>query len=323
MTPDGTQTSMTKTRHTCKCRAAAGEVDIPAHHRTRPDDTCPFCAEKHIAAAYSLHNEGGYTAMNRYDLMGNLTLAQWHLWQVESFIARKIRGLRHLIQNRREKESGPQWRELIDLMDRRITEILNNDENGFSADDRAAMMSNHLLELLPRNLAEKPKLSPPDIYIFSNVSYSIENKINPSPDDLLVFLNHGRSLPYYSDHPNRIVIHRSIARDYGDPIQGVRNLYIFRAAISTPADVISYDLIRPITSAYNMDYTAPAGVTKCPTTGFYAVGIMESIFPDSIIHLVNFGENVKNSTFRYPAHNWIWEDEQFSRFHHIYTEESR
>ena len=56
------------------------------------------------------------------------------------------------------------------------------------------------------------------IYIISNVEYPKENKLNPKNEDLLVFLNKSKSIEYYPEHKNKIIIRRMPKSEYGNRI---------------------------------------------------------------------------------------------------------
>lgn len=71
--------------------------DVPAV--TRPDSPCVFCAEKHFATAFALAGENAYEAVNRLRLIGELVLAQWHLWERQPKTARAIRDIRHAVEH--------------------------------------------------------------------------------------------------------------------------------------------------------------------------------------------------------------------------------
>jgi hypothetical protein len=80
-----------------------------------PSDECVLCAEKHLSTAYSLAQERGYADANRQYIVGELVLAQWHLWHVSIRLAEIIRGIRHQIQMR--QEAAVQWGPVLAEMD--------------------------------------------------------------------------------------------------------------------------------------------------------------------------------------------------------------
>lgn len=94
----------------CNCMerrgaAASGQmVDRPG--TKRPEEPCVFCAEKHLSTAYALAQEGGYEGKNRLRMIGELVLAQWHLWLDHRAIAVKIRDLRHAVQSWKQPADG-------------------------------------------------------------------------------------------------------------------------------------------------------------------------------------------------------------------------
>lgn len=87
-----------------------------AERPTRPTDQCEFCAEKHLSTAYALANENGYEAVNRQQIVGQLALAGWHLWEDHRELAVKISALRHDIQHRKQV-AGERWVELLTEID--------------------------------------------------------------------------------------------------------------------------------------------------------------------------------------------------------------
>ena len=302
----------------CKCQTMK-KVDNPAEHVIRPDEPCLFCAEKHFTEAFSLHNEGGYSAINRHAVMGALVLAQWHCYKDHKSIAEKLRNIRHYIQNRREKETFLLWEEVSRELDHAVNATLEVDEYGFSKAERKNMKSGLLDDIIPEDYAVNKDFTE-NIYVFSNVSYPVENKLELNKNDLLVFLNKSRSEKYYSDHKRKISIKRNPERNYGDPLPNFRNIYLFHGDFKLDADVVPAAIANSLTDNYNYDYDCPPGKVKCPTTGFLAVRLIQRLLPNGKIHLVNFGEDVKNSTYRYPAHNWKWEHEQLLSLPHLYLE---
>jgi hypothetical protein len=132
-----------------------------------------------------------------------------------------------------------------------------------------------------------------------------------------VFLNTADSFKYYYDHPRKIVIHRSPLRDYGDP-QPCRNIYLFNEK-KQAVETVPASLIQSVKSGYDMNYDSLEKI-KTPTTGYFAVRFLQKKFPNAKLYLVNFGSGVKHSTYRYPAHNWEYENSQLSAIPHISTE---
>lgn len=84
-------------------RTAAGLPDV--ERRILPSDECVLCAEKHLATAYALAVECGYEGVNRPSIIGQLCLAQWHVYHADAKLAELIRDLRHVVQQRREAEA--------------------------------------------------------------------------------------------------------------------------------------------------------------------------------------------------------------------------
>lgn len=157
------------------------------------------------------------------------------------------------------------------------------------------------------------------IYIISNVEYPEEKKISPAPGDLLVFLNKAGSFPYYNDHKKKMVIHRMQEESYGTFLPGVRNMVVFGGKES---DRIPPSFLEKLKKEYDWDYPIEEGKARCATTGYMAVKYIESLFPEEKIVLVNFGYDVKKSTYRCPWHNWKFEAKALAKFEHIYTAET-
>ena len=74
-----------------------------------------------------------------------------------------------------------------------------------------------------------------------------------------------------------------------------------------------------IKKGYNWDFDIEKGKVKCCTTGYMCVKWLEETHPTEEIILVNFGYEVKNSTYRCPWHNWKFENEDLAKYKHIYT----
>lgn len=100
-----------------KAKISAGMPDM--ERKTLPSDECVLCAEKHLASAYALSVENGYEGTNRASTIGQLCLSQWHCWRADIELAKSIRDIRHLVQQRREAEIA--WEPVLKKMD----EIVN------------------------------------------------------------------------------------------------------------------------------------------------------------------------------------------------------
>ena len=156
------------------------------------------------------------------------------------------------------------------------------------------------------------------IYIISNVEYPESNKITPQKDDLLVFLNKARSISYYKDHENKIIFRRKPDSDYGSGFEGTKSYFVFDG----PSDVtIPSAFITELKQNYDWKYDIEKGRKRCATTGYMVVKYIESQHPGEPITLVNFGYEVKNSTYRCPWHNWLFEANELRKYNHIFTAE--
>ena len=289
---------------TCSCTSNA----------IKPDTPCVICAEKHFAAAMQLHLEAFYTAQNRHRVLGNLSNAEEHLVTDHPGLAQRIRDLRHLIHYRREKDTDSRWNMLSTEMDQLVSQFLSIDPHGFNAEERKLLSSMQLRKILPSGCSS-PMPFQRRIYVFSNVTYPPKNRIDPDPEDLLVFLNKANSFNYYPKHERKLVFHRSPKRTYGDP-RPCRNIYIFSDDI--PCETIPAAIQKEISAEYDYEYDTDK--VKCPTTGFYTVQYLRKVFPHAEIILVNMGNDVKNSTYRYPAHNWHYEHTQLAKLPHLSLE---
>ena len=154
------------------------------------------------------------------------------------------------------------------------------------------------------------------IYVISNVEYPEGRKLTPDADDLLVFLNKARSEAYYRGHPRRMCIRRSPKPEYGADIPDADNRFIFSGPSEKTAPAAVIDELK---RSYDWDYEIERGKAKCPTTGYMAVKWLEKLYPEEQITLVNFGHEVKRSSYRCPWHNWRFEDKALSAYKHIFT----
>lgn len=157
------------------------------------------------------------------------------------------------------------------------------------------------------------------IYIISNVKYPKKNRIRPAPDDILVFINSATSAAYYlADPVVRFCFHRSPEADYGPRIPGCINCYIFDhggLGYGIPSE-----FVEQLKQSYDWNYEIEPGKTRCMTTGYMTVAWIRHIYPEQEITLVNFGFEVKQSTYRCPWHNWRFEAEALKQYPHISTE---
>lgn len=157
------------------------------------------------------------------------------------------------------------------------------------------------------------------IYIFSNVKYPKKNRIRPEDGSMLVFINTGASAAYYLNDPVvRFCFHRSPEANYGERVLGCINNYIF------DHDNLGYGLptefIDRLKQSYDWNYPIEPDHARCMTTGYMVIRWMEHLFPEAEIVLVNFGFEVKKSTYRCPWHNWTFEAEALKKYTHIFTE---
>lgn len=155
-----------------------------------------------------------------------------------------------------------------------------------------------------------------NVYIISNVYYPEKNKLNISKDDLLVFINKSISADYYKQHENKMQIKRFQDGDYGLDRDDMETLYALGKNAHIPKS-----FVKKLDENYDWDYESENENTKGCTTGYLVANYIQSMFPNNKIYLVNFGFQVKNSTYRCPLHNWKFEDLQLQKFEHINLEE--
>lgn len=155
------------------------------------------------------------------------------------------------------------------------------------------------------------------IYIISNVLYPQQNRLKPQPQDLLVFINKAKSINYYKQHKNKLVIHRKQKEHYGQFIEGIPN-YCFDGQ-TQKYQKISSQLKRRFLQDYDYSFSVLDGRLKCATTGYLTVKFIQHMYPGEQITLVNFGFAVQKSSYRDIVHNWVFQDKVLQKYKHIYT----
>lgn len=152
------------------------------------------------------------------------------------------------------------------------------------------------------------------IYIFSNVPES--EHIPPQKGDMLVFLNKAENWKFYKDSPCRKFLFRRMPKeDYGIELDGAENWAVFGEGLHT----IPGDFIKKLKAEYDWNYEIGEGNAKSMTTGYMVAMFFRDRFPKEKISLVNFGYEVKDSTYRCGWHNWRHEAEKMKEFPHIFT----
>lgn len=81
----------------------------------------PLIGELYFCSAFRLAFECGYTAVNRAMLIGDLSLAQVHLYRFNYGLAERIRDIRHRIQRTETNGMGKDWIILAQNIDVAIT----------------------------------------------------------------------------------------------------------------------------------------------------------------------------------------------------------
>jgi|GEM_PF-1207376 len=275
----------------CKCKQKAEDA---AAATMSPEDNCMICAQKHFTQARRALKECGYEiSEDTHDfVIGELGLAICHVQIDYPELAMKIREIRHFIQYWQYAEIENRWQDVCSEMNQIIRKELHIDLPGSGT-----------------------------IYVFSNVKYPADKKIPVQPGDILVFLNKSESAEYYrKDNCAKFAFHRSQDENYGTPVPGCINRYVFdrtKSGIGLKSDFIS-----KLKKGYDWNYEIEKGKVKSMTTGYMVVKWLEDKYKRRKIVLVNFGYEVKNSTYRCPWHNWKFEAEQLKKFEHIYTAET-
>lgn len=257
-----------------------------AEHSATPYDQCLICTEKHFSAAFIEAKEFGYIERNRAAIIGDLEGATRHTQEKYKDLAEMFRNLRHEVQMRKENFSFEKWFEISEMISEKIREEIITSENG-------------------------------KIYVFSNVEYPEKNKIFAKPEDMLVFINRAKGIDFYRDHQNKVVFHRSPEECYGKKLDCAGNYYVFG---KNKKQQIPAEFISSLRNKYDWNYPIEEGKSRCATTGYMVVEYLQNRFPANEIILVNFGYDVKKSTYRCPWHNWEFEAKELARFQHIYTE---
>ncbi len=302
----------------CKCKI----IDLTA----APDDPCIICIQKHFLTADGvIHEFGHINNDNRNVAIRELQLALLHSAEKYPEIASRIHTLRRQIQYRQDIPLAD-WKTVTGLIDQIIEKEL------FSIPAVPANALAHSIPSIPSlpSIPSIPSHPAPSekVYIFSNVKYPEKNKIQPSENDLLVFLNKAETIDFYADHKWKIVFHRDLKEDkYGKFRRGCRNSYVFNHPDSIPRAFIdnlkkSYDWDYKIEEEKDKEGNVKK-VVKSMTTGYMVTKWMQQLYPQAEIILVNFGYEVQKSTYRCPWHNWKFEAEQLKSFDHLYLEEGK
>ncbi|MBO4304856.1 MAG: hypothetical protein J6A21_09760 [Lentisphaeria bacterium] len=282
----------------CKCRTAEDGIKSV-------EESCMICAQKHFTAAWRALKELGYelNETNHDFAIGELGLAAGHLRNEFPLLAGKVREMRHHVQYWEYGKLEEKWKEVLHEMNQVIRKEITAEKE---------LKKTNALSSSP---GEKENTGNGKIYVISNVPYPEENKLHPEKEDLLVFLNKAESVHYYKDHSSKIVYHRSPKTDYGTHVPGCVNFYVFEGTGSLPKD-----FIKELKSSYDWNYEIEEGKVKSMTTGYMVVKYLAMKHPGRKIVLVNFGYDVKNSTYRCPWHNWKFEAEALASFEHMSLE---
>ena len=276
----------------CPCHTK--KTDSPTDYTQLPDAPCEICAEKHFSTAFSLAEEKGYTAVNRQRIIGDLVCAGWHLFDRHPATAERIRDIRHKIQLR-QKVYPAEWeiicRDFENILKYRIEEHLTDGE---------------ILSFFKGR-----------VYIISNCEYAEKDKIQTGKDDLLIFINKAKSASFYSGH--KACFHRDPGESYGtDSDISMRHYYVFDKKLKI--DHIPGDFIKKLKKDYDWNYPIEEKAVRSATTGYMVTMYLRYLLPNARITLVNFGYDVKKSSYRCPWHNWEFEAEKLKNMEHICTQ---
>ena len=81
----------------------------------------PLVGELLFSTAWRLSKECGYEGINKYTIIGDLSLAQQHFYRFNYNLSEKIRNLRHLIQRNELSEADINWLIVAQNIDAAIT----------------------------------------------------------------------------------------------------------------------------------------------------------------------------------------------------------
>lgn len=115
----------------------------PDGFETMPREPCIYCAEKHLSTAFALANELGYEKFNRQYIIGELVLAQWHLKE-HILEALKIRDIRHLVQQRKEKEV--KWDDALSSINELIEKSIEETKTREQSEERKK--ANQIIDII-------------------------------------------------------------------------------------------------------------------------------------------------------------------------------
>ena len=287
----------------CRCqkhRVGAASTADPVDrtdYTTLPDEPCDICAEKHFSLAKRLMQEHGYEAVNRQDIIGELTAATWHTFKAHRPIAEKMRDLRHKIQLRQEP-ALQEW---------------NNICFDFEA----------ILKPHPAQYLCSGQIFPDfreTVWVISNCDYQQSKLVPADAQDMLVFLNKAKSLSWY-EHLHKVVFHRSPEESYGtNADKTAEHFYCFKGKEGNVQHIPSATISK-IKAEYDWNYPIEQGKIRSATTGYMVVKHLQNVLPNSSIRLVNFGYRVEKSSYRCPWHNWKFEAKELDKLTHFYTAE--
>lgn len=94
----------------------------------------PLIGEIYFAAGWRLAHECGYMHANRNTIIGDLSMAQVHLYKYKYEFAERIRDIRHKVQRSESQFITGEWNVLAQNMDAVITPAINDIKETYGDD---------------------------------------------------------------------------------------------------------------------------------------------------------------------------------------------
>lgn len=94
----------------------------------------PLVGEIYMATAWRLAHECGYSKPNRSVIIGDIAMAQVHLFRFNYEIAERLRDIRHRIQRTEGQHITGDWNILAQNLDVAITPAINDIKETYGAD---------------------------------------------------------------------------------------------------------------------------------------------------------------------------------------------
>lgn len=160
-----------------------------------------------------------------------------------------------------------------------------------------------------------------DIYLFSNVPYSKSNKLYiPKGTALAIFINKANNIDCYKQC-NRIIIRRHDTQCFGRKINGIPDIIMFdKSTNNSGIESLSQCFDKKIFETINKDNFNKAKASGGLTTGYYIAKYILAKCPKVVLHLVNFGQCLKNRYNLPQFHNWSYQDQDLKNVLHIFLD---